>query len=31
MLLSIAEYVTCFIIFYFVRLPVHEWFHLEVA
>jgi len=31
MLFSIAEYVTCFIIFYFVRLPVHEWLHLDVA
>jgi len=30
-LMSMAEYVTCVIIFYFVRLPVHEWFHLEVA
>jgi len=30
MLLSIAEYVTCFIIYLFVRLPVHEWIHLTV-
>jgi len=30
MLLSIAEYVIYFTIFYFVRLPVHEWCHLSV-
>jgi len=31
MLFSIAEYVTCFMVFYLVRLGVHEFFHLEVA
>jgi len=30
-LMSMAEYVTCFMIFYLVRIGVHEWFHLETA
>jgi len=30
MIQSIAEYVIYFILFYYVRMPVHEWIHLEV-
>jgi len=30
MILSIAEYVTYFVIFYYVRLPIHEWCHLSI-
>jgi len=31
MLSSITEYVVYFMLFYYVRIPIHEWIHLDVT
>lgn len=30
LLLNVAEYITCFIIFYLCVIPIHEFGHLQV-